>query len=396
MRVLKTLASTLPGAAAWLIACAPLCLSQKVQLVPNIAVAEAEYRDANEAWLQNDPNLASDLFKIDSEDARRRIHRAAALSDDVMAKKERYLQLIIERFQDTSKRLVQPSEGLIPTAAMKRDLEAQQARILDEQARVEDRLRDLPPGDEYLLLKRALTNERSSYVALHKDIGLRIRSLESIGEAQDAIRSSASNDSLTQKLDGVLRGWEEERAGTIRQRSTWAEYYSVLERSLDQKEPEGKGRSGQSGGTKTLKKHKGKKSTPNPQEAPPTAPAKESAPPGGSAGLAGSWIYRSNPSSWTGNGEPEIVTSDLRRVENECLGSYAPRPPARSDVDDVQLMLRSARQSDRLARLRWKSQTFAGDGGMEIRLSGDGRVLVERAESDGSHIPRGMEVLLTT
>ena len=70
---------------ALLIPLAPLCLGQALRLVPDIAVAEAEYRDAQEAWIQNDPTLEKDLFKANPEEVRRRIHRAAALADDVMA-----------------------------------------------------------------------------------------------------------------------------------------------------------------------------------------------------------------------------------------------------------------------------------------------------------------------
>jgi hypothetical protein len=390
MRTLRTAA----GAVVLLLAGAHLCSGQKVQLVPDIAVAEAEYRDANEAWLQNDPNLAGDLFKTDPADARRRIQKAAALSDDVMVKKQAYLQLIIERFQEMRKRLTQAKGGSIPTATLKKDLEAQQARILDDQERVEGQLREFSQGDEYLLVKRALMEERASLIALQNDIALRIRSLDTLGKAQEAIQSAEPSDALAQKLDGVLQTWEQERAGAARQRVRWAEVYHAMDRSLDQKAPAGKGAPVQ-GGANGSKQRKGKKLNPEPPVVPPSAPAKEGAPPGGAAGLAGTWIYRSQPGAWTGYGEPEAVTLDLRQVEGEWIGAYTARLPVRSAVHDVRLTLAGARQSNEFARLRWKSKTPEAEGEMEIRLSGDGRMLVVRAESDDSYIPRGMEVLLT-
>ena len=65
------------------------CPGQHVEVIPDIAIAEAEYRDANEACLQNDPNLERDLFTADPDQVRRRLHRAAGLRDDAMVKKAR-------------------------------------------------------------------------------------------------------------------------------------------------------------------------------------------------------------------------------------------------------------------------------------------------------------------
>jgi hypothetical protein len=390
MKPLRSVAS----AVVLLLAGVLLCSGQKVQLVPDIAVAEAEYRDANEAWLQNDPNLAGDLFKTDPEDARRRIHKAAALSDDLMAKKQTYLQLIIERFQETRKRLTQAKEGTIPTATLKKELEAQQARVLDDQERVEGQLREFSQSDEYLLVKHALSEERASLIALQNDIALRIRSLDTLGKTQEAVQGASQNDALAQKLDGVLQTWEQQRAGAARQRVRWAEVYHAMEKSLDQKAPTGKGAPAQ-GGANSSKQRKGKKPNPDAPAAPPSAPAKESAPPGRSAGLAGTWIYRSQPGAWTGYGEPEEVTLELRRVDGEWIGAYTARLPVRSAVHDVRLTLSGAGQSNEFARLHWRSKTPEAEGEMAIRLSGDGRILVERAASDDSYIPRGMEVLLT-
>jgi hypothetical protein len=45
-------------------------------------------------------------------------------------------------------------------------------------------------------------------------------------------------------------------------------------------------------------------------------------------------------------------------------------------------------------RLHWTSQVPAAEGEMEMKLSPDGRLLVERSQSGDAFIPRGMEVLL--
>src|ERR1035438_2622913 len=109
---------------------APLCLGQALRLVPDIAVAEAEYRDAQEAWIRNDPTLEKDLFKANPEEMRRRIHRAAALADDVMVKKEAYFGLFIQRMQDMRTRLNQMPDSGIPVESLKKDLDGQQMRLL--------------------------------------------------------------------------------------------------------------------------------------------------------------------------------------------------------------------------------------------------------------------------
>jgi hypothetical protein len=350
-----------------------------VQLVRDVSLAEAEYRDADEAWLRNDPNLTKDLLKADPEDVRRRIHRAAALREDVMTKKATYLQLIIERLQETRKRLLQASEGAIPTAALEQDLQAQHARALDEQDRVESLLRDLPQGDEYLPVKHALNEERTSLIALEKNIVMRIRSLQSLGKAQEAMQEAAARDPLAEKVDGVLQIWEAERAGTVSERSRWAEYYRAMERSLDQKEPAGKGPSVQGGGANTQKKRKRKdKNTEQPVTSPP-APAKESAPSSSPVGMAGAWVYRSRPATWAGNDEPVIVVLNLRTKGGQRIGASTARLLMQSRLHDVGLTPAGAQQSGTFAQPRWNSQKPRAQGEMEIRLSADGRILVERA-----------------
>jgi hypothetical protein len=84
-----------------LAALAPFAASQNVTLVPDIGVAQAEYHDAMEAWLHNDRDLEKDLLTGEKEQMRRRVRKAAALRDEVMVKKQAYLDLIVQRLKET-------------------------------------------------------------------------------------------------------------------------------------------------------------------------------------------------------------------------------------------------------------------------------------------------------
>ena len=190
-----------------LFAAAALCSGQSVRLVPDIAVAEAEYRDAQEAWLHNDPNLERDLFRGNPAEMQARIRRTASLRDTVMVKKEAYLGLLIQRLQGTLGTLQQVSSTAtdLPLDSLRKDLEVQQAHILDDQERLEALIRDLPQGDEYFLVRRELDAERNELINLQNNVALRIRSLDSAGKAQEAIKSAASSDTVTQKLAAIIK-----------------------------------------------------------------------------------------------------------------------------------------------------------------------------------------------
>jgi hypothetical protein len=359
------------------------CPGQQVQVVPDIAIAEAEYRDAHEAWLHNDPNLEKDLFKGDPEQIRRRIRRAASLSDDAMVKKETYLDAIVLRLKDVRAHLSQSTDdGKIPTAALRKNLEAQQASMLDEQERLNGSLRDLPEGDEYLLVRRALEDERSSLVNLQNNIALRIRSLDTIDKAQQAIQDSASGNTLAQKLDDVVKLWGQEKDATIRQRTRWANLYTTMEQAVDKKGPAPQGTPRKGAG----KEPHGQTTSVSPSG---SSPASRGVP-----GLAGTWAYRSQPGAWTGYGEPEMVTLQLHEESGTVRGTYAARLPVRSGVHEILLSLEGPRQPGNVARLHWTSQIPPAEGEIEMKLSPDGRLLVERSQSGDAFIPRGMEVLL--
>jgi hypothetical protein len=365
---------------ALLIPLAPLCLGQALRLVPDIAVAEAEYRDAQEAWIQNDPTLEKDLFKANPEEVRRRIHRAAALADDVMAKKEAYFGLFIQRMRDMRTRLSETRDPGMPVADLKKDLDGQQMRILGDQDHLDLLLRDLPQGDEYLLVRRELEAERSSLISAQNDIAMRIRSLDNIDKAQQATQGG---EDLSAKMDAILKVWEQERASAVRQRPAWAHLYDLMEKSLAK--PAGERAPAARTAAEAAR-----------PAAPAALPRATEAAPAPEAGISGIWTYASQPGAWTGYGEPEMVTLDLRLDASGALrGTYAARLPVRSGVHDIQLSLEGqARPSATSAQVHWRSQTPAAEGEMEIKVGSDGRMLVTRTQSNDSYIPRGMEVLL--
>lgn len=377
---------------ALIIAGAVLCSGQSVRFVPDIAVAEAEYRDAQEAWLRNDPNLEKDLFKASPEEVRLRIRREASLRDTVMVKKAAYLELLIQRLQGSLSTMQQVSSaGDIPTDALKRDLEGQQMRILGDQERLEALMRDLPEGDEYFLVRRAIEAEHSDLISLQNNIALRIRSLDSAGKAQDAIRAAAA-DSLSQKLEAILKIWDQERTSTVRQRTSWAQLYRTMEETINPRASADGTKS--SGGAVSPAS-----GTPNKKEdvsrAKILSPSRKAdvKPPGVSSGLVGAWVYRSEPGAWSGYGEPDMVTLELRGDGGTLRGTYTARIPVRSGLHNVQLSLEGSAQTATSAHFRWKSQVPVCEGEIELRLASDGRLFVERTRSDDGYVPRGMEIL---
>lgn len=345
-----------------------------------MAVAESEYRDAQEAWLKNDPNLEQDLYKRNREEIRGRIRRAAALRDDVMVKKEVYLGLLVKRFDDLGHRLSGLGDAKIPAEQLKKDLEQEQSRLLNEQERLEALIRDLPPGDEYSLVRRAMEAERTDLVGLQNSVALRIRSLDKMGATQQAAADLSRGDGLEQKIGELKQIWEDERARAVRARATWAHYYQALSQSLDAKpapasvEP----------------------ANDRPRALAPLPPPASAQTPSATASvvLMGSWVYRSQPGAWVGYGEPESVTLQIQRTGDRIEGRYVARLPGRGETRILDLLLQGTLLSDREARVQWTSQRPAAHGEMSLKLGADGRLLVQRLNSDDSYIPRGMEVLL--
>src|ERR1035441_1702144 len=217
-----------------LVALAPFLTGQNVTLVPDIGVAQAEYHDAMEAWLNNDRDLEKDLLTGEKEQMRRRVRKAAALRDEVMVKKQAYLDLIVLRLKETRSHLAPANASEIPVSDFRKDLEAQQARMLSDQERLNDLLKEIPEGDEYFMVRRALEAERSSLINLQNTVALRIHALDSLDKSQDAIRGASGGETEAQKLDEILKVWDEERAAATRQRSTWAGLYKTISQPFSQ------------------------------------------------------------------------------------------------------------------------------------------------------------------
>jgi|GEM_PF-6486698 hypothetical protein len=366
-----------------LVALAPFAVGQNVTLLPDIGVAQAEYHDAIEACLHNDRDMERDLLTGDPEQMRRRVKKAAVLRDEVMAKKQSYLDLIIQRLRDTRSQLAPANASEIPVADFKKDLEGQQGRMLGDQERLNDLLRDLPDSDEYVMVRHAVEAERTSLINLQNTVALRIHSLDRLDKSQEAISGASGGETEAQKLDEVLKIWGEERTAAIHQRSTWAGLYKTMEQAIDDRAAAQK-----------------KGAAANPREQLPKnavsrkQPATAATPPAGSAtGLTGTWLYRSQPGAWSGYGEPEMVTLELRKDGEMLRGAYTARLPVRSGVHLVQFSLFGPWPAGNTVRLHWISQTPVTEGEMEFKLASDGRLFVERSQSGDSYIPLGMEVL---
>ncbi len=347
--------------------------AQSVRMMPDLALAESEYRDAQEAWLKSDPNLERDLYRTNPEEMRRRIRRAASLRDDVMAKKEAYLGFLVVRFDQIKSQLLQTKDAKLPTKELKSSLEQDQERLLSEQERVEGLIREMPQGDEYFLVRRAMESEKTDLIGLHNNIALRIRSLDKAAVAQQAASDFAAP--LEAKLDELKQMWVGERNRAVTARATWARLYNGMEQSLD-------GRKGLA--NPPLPQNRVPEA--NPQSVVSVAHARST--------LAGAWAYQSQPGAWTGFGEPDSVVLQLRNTGGSVEGTYVARLPGRHDMRSVNLTLQGRLVSDKQARVRWTSQRPVAHGEMLLRLSSDGRLLVQRLDSDDSYIPRGMEVLL--
>jgi hypothetical protein len=129
------------------------------------------------------------------------------------------------------------------------------------------------------------------------------------------------------------------------------------------------------------------------ERAKPADASPRGGPAANSTGLAGTWIYRSQPGAWTGYGEPQAITLVLQEQGGALAGTYEARLPLRDGTAHVRLALTCVQRSADSARLHWKSETPAGEGDMEIKLASDGRLFVERGRADDSYFPRGTEVL---
>lgn len=357
-----------------------LLLAQTPVYRPSIAVAESEYREAQEAWLHNDPTLMDDLFKSNKEEIRGRIHRAASLRDAMMAKKDVYLTILIQRAEESRQRLagVIATGAMLPIQDMKAGLAQEQERLLSEQESLDALMRDLPQGDEYSLVRRELDKEKADLVNLQNAIALRMRSLDNAARSQQAVQDTSSTDGLAEKMAAIKKVWEDEHESTVRQRASWARLYSTMVQEIDAKGP-----------------------APAAPAAPPSekkTPAKTEArlssrPVAESRVLDGQWTYRSRPGAWSGPAEPSSVSLSLHLAAGQIFGTYEAKIPIRGDLRHVKLTFQGKTDDSKQARIPWTSRDPEAHGEISLQLASDGRVFVQILNPSDNYIPAGMEVL---
>jgi hypothetical protein len=361
--------------------CSPLPGQQHVTLEPTLGIAQQEYRQAQAAWLREDPNsITADLLTANPADMHRRIAKIRSLRDDMMDKKLVYLDLIVKRYGDLRTRLTAADHSELPIPELRKGLQDEQSRLLAEQDRLESLIRDLPQGDEYTFVMRDLNAERTELVNLQNGIAMRIRSLDQIDQAQQAGRDLESKDPIEKKLEAVANIWAEERDKTKIQHAHWDAYYDLMDQEVDRGKATPKDRAPADRGKPESNKPKG---GPSPQAV------------NGIPGrFSGNWVYESRPGAWVGFGEPVRASLELTDSGTEIRGNYYARVPGRTDMRDLILKLTGEEVSPGTVKATWFSQSPPGNGEMVLRLGGDRRVLVERTTASDTYFPRGMEVLL--
>jgi hypothetical protein len=350
----------------------------KVVYEPTLGVAEQAYREAQEAWLNEDSNLSADLLTGKAADVHKRISRKRALSDDMMDKKVVYFDQIIKRFAEMRGRLAGTGSSQLPIPELRKGLEVEQSKLLEDQDRLDALIRDLPQGDEYALVMRELAAERTDLVNLQNTVAQRIRSVDQMEKAQQVGVDIEAKDPLEKKLDAIQTIYNEERERAKRQKPVYDQIYLLMDRAVDE-------------GKAPAVNKPAPKPDPKPDKVKLPPQASRTAVP---VGFSGIWFYESHPGAWTGFGEPVSVGLSLRSAGEQVTGSYIARLPGKNDVRDLSLTLTGEEISPGIAKVSWVSQMPPAKGEMMLRLGGDRRVLVERTASNDTYFPRGMEVLL--
>jgi hypothetical protein len=350
---------------------------QKVAIQPpTLGDAERAYREAQQEWLNADPNLAADLFKGNPQEMHKRIQRTAALRDQMMEKKAVYLDLVVKHFDETRARLSSAKSAQLPIPELRQNLEDEQSRVLGEMDRLDGLIHDLPQDDLYALVAHELNAERTQLVNLQVSLAQQIRAVNVIGDDTDAANKLGAN--LEKQLESISVLWEQERDGTKAQREHWKALYDAMNRAVD-------------GGKTPAAPRTPDAPAGKPDAAPKTAPPNTG--PVKPGNLNGIWNYQSSPNGWTGFGEPVRVALELHYAGSTIIGSYLARIPGRRDIRDLNLALSGQEVSPGKAVLLWVSETPPARGEMVVQLGGDRRVLVERTKSSDTYFPAGMEVL---
>ena len=286
---------------------------QTVRVTPDIAVAAAEYRDAQDAWLHGDPNLERDLLKGDKVQTVRRIRAAAKLREEVMAKKDAYYGLMIQHLEGTSSAVASASSGKLPVEDLKRSLQQQQERLLADQERLEALIAQSPQGDEYFLVRHSLEQEKDDLIKLQNNVAQRLRGLDSITGAQRSLDDNSAS-ALNKDYEEILKLWREEKAHVEAARPMWARYYRLMETQVD---PEGKVGQGAAPAPAANAHDRADRAVPA-HAKPAGAGAEEKV-----GQWGGTWIYQSQPGAWSGTDEPESVTLELKQSGKQLQGTYS-------------------------------------------------------------------------
>ena len=362
-----------------LLLAAPILIGQTLTPIPQeIATAEVAFVEAEDAFLHADPTLERDLHKVSPAEAHRRIERAAGLANEAMNKRQVYLDLLILRTRQLRDHLAGLDTAHLPVEKLKSDLEQDQFRILAEQDSVEALIHDFS-GDDNLLIRHHLEDERARLVKLQNDTARQIRSLSSLGGDPGALRALLDKEQAG--MDAILKDYGEERESVARRQAGYARMYAEMHLSVDAVAAAPPARNTRAKPPKSSPGNRGASAPADTAKASP-APA-----------LAGAWIYRSQPGGWTGYGEPAAVSLELRLEGDTLRGRYRARLPAKSGVHDVDLTLEGPAVPADSAKLHWKSVRPAAEGDLLLKLGADGRLLIERPLAGDSFVPVGSEVL---
>jgi hypothetical protein len=233
-------------------------------------------------------------------------------------------------------------------------------------------------------VRRAMEAEHADLVLLQNGVAQQIRGVGNADKAQQAGSGLADVDPLVKKLEDIGKIWEGERVRAAAARSNWAKYYAAMEKSLNEK----------NGPAPAPSAHPDHAPSAAPLPHSPAQVPRASNPPGAvDAIFTGSWVYRNQQGAWIGWGEPEMVSLQLRQTGPRVEGNYTARLPGRHDMRLLNLALEGQVEANGKARLRWTSLEPPAHGVMTVKASPDGRVLVERVNSEDNYIPEGMEVL---
>ncbi|MDZ4801480.1 MAG: hypothetical protein SGI92_25255 [Bryobacteraceae bacterium] len=329
-----------------------LAPAQHVQLLKDLASAESDYRDAQEAWSRNDPTLEGDLFKGDPADIRRRIRKSATLRDEMMQRKSTYLAFVVRQFDELQAKLV-PATSTLPTDALRQEINREQTRLLEDQSRIDTQLREMPTGDQNALVRSAMRAQVEAITRMRSIMTERVTSIDRIANGQQ--EAQGTTKVLEEKLAELGELWRAELTRTEKSRALWARYFHSMDTAVAQR----------------------------------MLPAPR-------VRLEGKWRYQSKKGAWSGTGEPGSVSMELKASGDQIEGSYAADLPPAAGAPRVsfRLSLKGTTSATGETVLQWVSRKPEATGQILVRLTPEGKLVVERTVTSGGAVPAGTEVLV--